>query len=409
MNTTVEVICYRSKTLADGKSPLMLRLTKNRKRKYLSLHMSVNPIFWDFNKNKPKRNCPDKEAINKIIELKIQAYQKQITDYTTEEKDFTLNTLVTKVSKPVIMTTFGAYIDHYLSILKAETRIGYAKTFEELKFSIEHYYKTLDFYFSDIDYQWLNGYELWLRKRNNSENTIGIRFRTLRALYNKALINNMAKTESYPFRQYNVSRLHEETAKRSITRDSIKEIIAFDVSTIPEAKIKELQLSKDIFLFSYLGCGMNLTDIAMVRERNIVDNRLTYNRQKTGKLLSYSLQPLALEIIERNRKSMSSNNDYIFPILFEERHISPTQIRDRIKKLNKVINGSLKIIGNQLNIPIKLTTYVARHSFATVLKRSGVSTAIISESLGHSSEKVTQIYLDSFENEQINKAMEFLV
>jgi len=409
MNTTVDVICYRSKTLANGKSPLMLRLTKNRKRKYVSLHLSINPSFWDFQKNKPKRNYPDKEAFNSIIEQKIQSYRKQITDLAVEGRDFTLTSLVAKVDRPLVKTSFGVYLDQYLATLKTEERIGYAKTFEELKSSITHYNNTLDFYFSDIDIQWLRNYELWLRKKNNSENTIGIRFRTLRALCNKAIVDSVAKRENYPFDQFKVSKFHEETVKRAITREYIKDIISLDIFTIPDENIKDLQLSKDIFLFSYLGCGMNFTDISNLRYENIVGNRVTYNRQKTGKLLSYSLQPLAMEIIERYRNPQSSKSDYVFPILFSERHISPTQRKDRIKKMIKVINSSLKTIGDKLDIPIKLTTYVARHTFATVLKRSGVNTSIICESLGHSSEKVTQIYLDSFENSQIDAAMQNLL
>lgn len=86
-------------------------------------------------------------------------------------------------------------------------------------------------------------------------------------------------------------------------------------------------------------------------------------------------------------------------------HLTDTQIRDRIVSARKRTNHALKKIGAYLDIPLKLTTYVARHSYATVMKRSGVSTAIISESFGHSSEKITQIYLDSFENSQVSEAM----
>ena len=99
----------------------------------------------------------------------------------------------------------------------------------------------------------------------------------------------------------------------------------------------------------------------------------------------------------------------MFPILDRKVHKTEMQKREKIHKPMKATNKALRRIGEQLGIPIDLTTYVARHSYATVLKRSGVSTAIISESLGHSSEKVTQIYLDSFENSQIDEAMKNLL
>ena len=108
-------------------------------------------------------------------------------------------------------------------------------------------------------------------------------------------------------------------------------------------------------------------------------------------------------------QSNSCAEDYIFPVLDDTMQISPKQQYEKIKKANKRINRYLKMIGEYLHFPIPLTTYVARHSFATVLKRSGVSTSIISESLGHSSEKVTQYYLDSFENSQIDEAMKNLL
>ena len=134
--------------------------------------------------------------------------------------------------------------------------------------------------------------------------------------------------------------------------------------------------------------------MARLKQENIAGGRLYYTRHKTGKLLSYKLMPKALEIIQRYQNPTS---EYLFPIL------------NSSHKALANTNKALKQIGEELKIPNKLTTYVARHSYATVLRRAGVATSIISSSLGHSSEKVTQIYLDSFENKQIDEAMQHLV
>ena len=112
-----------------------------------------------------------------------------------------------------------------------------------------------------------------------------------------------------------------------------------------------------------------------------------------------------MEIIAKYKNDKSP---YLFPILTSF-HKTEIQIANRLHKVLAKINKHLKEIGEKLNLPIPLTTYVARHSYATVLKRAGVSTSIISESLGHSSEKITQVYLDSFENAQINNAMKNLL
>ena len=197
--------------------------------------------------------------------------------------------------------------------------------------------------------------------------------------------------------------------KRAISKEDIKRIIELDLRTVTTYHSPYLSLGRDLFLFSYLSCGINLTDMARIRYCDIFEGRLSYHRQKTGKLISFQLQPMALEIIEKYRKPEARQDDYVFPILDRRIHKTAIQIRDKVRKANKAANKALHRIGEQLGIPIDLTTYVARHSYATVLKRSGVSTAIISESLGHSSEKVTQIYLDSFENSQIDEAMKNLL
>lgn len=408
MNTYLDVVCYRSKTLSDGTSPIMLRLTKDGKRKYVSLHLSVNPAYWDFKKNAPKRNCPNKDAISAIIEKQSAVYREVITDLKVEGKDYTLETVIQRVEKPIKKQTFDTYINNYIQLLQSENRHGYAKTFIELASSVAGYRKSLKFYFCEIDLKWLRGYEIYLRNRGNKENTIGIRFRTLRALCNRAISDKIVKKDIYPFEDFKVSEFYEQTRKRAITKEDIQRIIDLDIKTITTYHSPYLEFGRDLFLFSYLSCGINLTDMAKLQYSNIRDGRLTYKRQKTHRLINVQLQPLALQIIEKYRYGKTDQSDYVFPIL-DKSHKTETQKRDRIHKAMKATNRALKRIGDKLGLSIEITTYVARHSYATVLKRSGVGIAIISESLGHSSEKVTQIYLDSFENTQIDEAMKNLL
>lgn len=405
LTTSVEAICFNYRPKKDNTYPIMLRLTKSGKRKYVSLEVSVKEEDWDFSKNTPKRKCPDRDLILSIIEKRTAAYRTQINEYRMENKDYTLETLVQRTENPVRSMTVGSYLDLFITQLKDENRLGYAESFRGLKSSLLLYCKSLDIKFSAIDHQWLKGYELHLKKGGKAKNTIGIRFRSLRALYNKAIADEVVKKDYYPFDNFKVSQFHEQTKKRAITREDIKRIIDLDLRTITNYRSPYLELGRDLFIFSYLSCGINLADMARIRYSDIFNGRLEYHRKKTKKLISCKLQEPALKIIEKYRKKNATSADYIFPILDRKVHKTETQIRDKVRKANKATNKALHKIESKLGLPIDLTTYVARHSFATVLKRSGVSTSIISESLGHSSEKVTQYYLDSFENEQIDNAM----
>lgn len=409
VNISVEAICFKSKTLKNGTFPVMLRLTQFGKRKHVSLGVSVNEQFWDFIKNKPKKNCPDKDLIITVIDREVSLFRNQINQLKKEGKDCSLDALVQMVKKPVVRHTVGGYLDDYIDLLKTQGRLGYAIIFEDLRQAMRHYSLSLDYPFSDITVSWLRDFELFMRKKGNKDNTLGIRFRLLRVLYNRAIEDNLVKRDCYPFHKFKVSAFSEQTAKRSLPKKAIQMISSLDLRTITTYHSPYLELGRDLFLFSYYSCGINLVDMAKLKQKNLREGRISYIRQKTGKLISFPVQPPAMVIIIKYRTDKWSEEDYLFPILDRHKHITQTQIHDRIKKANKGINRALRKIGSQLDLPLDLTTYVARHTFATVLKRSGVSTAVISESLGHSSEHVTQVYLDSFENSQIDEAMKCLL
>lgn len=399
MSTTVNVICYKSKLLKNNEHPLMLRICKNRKLKYISLGISIHPTYWDFRQNKPKSSYPDKERLETLIADKIKVFNSQILEFKTTDKEFTVSTLVQAIDKPTKARTVKEVFEQYINQLLSANRVRYAETYEYVYQSLIHFNGHLDIYFSDIDVPWLKKYQLYLRNKDLSLNSIGIHFRTLRVLYNFAIEEKVVKADYYPFKEFKVSKLREATAKRSITKKEVLSVINYKGHSKYEC------LAIDIFTFSYLSAGINLTDIARVTSDNVIENKLVYKRKKTNKLINIPLHPKALEIIEKYHKK---NSAYLFPIL-SATHKTEQQKIYRIRKVTRKINKCLKEIGKELNIPIKLTTYVSRHSFATNLKRSGVSTSIICECLGHSSEKVTQIYLDSFENSQIDEAMKNLL
>lgn len=399
MNITANIVCYKSKTLSNGEHPLMIRVCKDGKKKYKSLGVSVNPKFWNFEKNTLKPNSPNYEYLSRIIADKASELSEEIVKLKSERKDFTASTLLEENSQRVKPRTVNDLFCEQIKRLQDEGRRGYMLSVKQVYNSLLMFNKHLDIYFTDIDTSFLRKYETWLRKQELAENTIGIRFRTLRAIYNLAIEQNLVKAESYPFKKYKVSHLQEETVKRSLSKEDIERILTYKSTN------NYMRFPIDIFAFTYYCGGINFIDIAHLTQANIIEGRLIYKRHKTGKLIKIPLCQQALELI---KKYHCQESPYLFPILsgFHETEI---QKANRIHKVITKVNDRLKQIGKILNLPITLTTYVARHSQATVMKKAGVSTAVIREIMGHSSERVTQIYLDSFDNEQINNAMKNLL
>ena len=396
MSETIKVLCYKSKTLANGEHPLMLCVYKDKRRKYQSLGISVNAKYWNFKDNCLKEDCPNYELLQLIIDTELGKIKRKALENRLEGKVFTATTLLETTDKPPVKTV-GEYYLQYIESLKAENRIRYAGMYLVSYNSFIKFNKHLDIPFSDIDIAWLKRYEQWMKSQNFAINTIGTRLRHLRTIFNHAIDMKLITTDAYPFRAYKVSKMSQQTAKRALSKEDITNIINYKGRS--ELEI----LAIDLFTFSYFTAGINFIDMALLKLENIMDKRIVYYRHKTKKQIIIPLQPKAVELIEKYR-----GGTYLFPIL-SSFHKTEVQKADRLHKVLGKVNKYLKRIGEELNLPIPLTTYVARHSYATVLKRSGVSTSIISESLGHSSERITQVYLDSFGNEQMDDAMKNLL
>ena len=396
MSETIKVLCYKSKTLSNGEHPLMLCVCKDGKRKYQSLGISINARHWNFKANQVKEDCPDYARIQLIIDAEIGKIRRKALENRLDGKGFTATTLLDKIEKQPPKTVGELYLQ-YIESLKLENRVRYAGMYHVSYNSFIKFNKHLDIPFLDIDIAWLKRYEQWMKSQNFAINTIGTRLRHLRTIFNRAIDMKLITTETYPFRAYKVSKVSQQTAKRALSKNDIMNIINYSGKS--ELEI----LAVDLFTFSYFTAGINFIDMALLKSENIMDGRVIYYRHKTKKRIIVPLQPRAIELINKYR-----GGAYLFPIL-STYHKTEVQKADRLHKVLAKVNKYLKRIGEELNLPIPLTTYVARHSYATVLKRSGVATSIISESLGHSTERITQVYLDSFGNDQMDEAMKNLL
>ena len=405
-NTTITVLLRKSQTLANGEHAVRLCVTKDRVRKYTSLGFTCSLKDWDTKTNLPKSKHPYKAHYDSIIAKAIKEHKDKLADFKQDGKDFTPAVLLDTVTTVTNKTTLFRYFESKIETLKEQNRIGNADVYTNAFHQLKKFLKEKDITFSQIDLIFLQKFETSFRKRGMMDNAISIHFRTLRAVFNAAIAEGYARKDSYPFDKYKISdRFSTKTKKRAITKEEILKVGALILN--PNSTEYEAQ---QYFMFTYYGTGINFVDIANLQWKNLSNGRIFYKRAKTGQELSFALSQPALEIIDRlNKLTDRKATSYIFPILNRSVHVTPTQIKNRIKKVMSRVNIDLKAIGASVEIETPLTTYVARHSFATVLKRSGVATALISESMGHATEAVTQTYLKSFENSILDEAMKNLL
>jgi site-specific recombinase XerD len=382
-----------------GECYFFMRVTHNRKQKELKIG-KCKPEHWNFDINLPKKNCPFYQDILVLIDKRKRDANKLILELESNDLDFTSNTIVDTIVKKnkISSKTVLQYFDENIERFKNSNRIGYANIFKSTSNSLKTFNKGKDFSFGDVDYNFLSRFEEHHLKNEVKPNSIFVYLRTFRTLLNNAVKDGIVKSDYNPYKDYPLAKFRRiKTIKRTLSEDEMKKIIEseFEQDTA-------IFHAKNYFLFSYYNRGINFIDLSNLKWKNIQNNRLFYTRSKTKGHFNIELLEPVIKILEYYKVSPNLNeNSFIFPIL-NETHVTAQQIDNRIDRVLKLVNKNLKAMGEKLEITTKITTYVARHTFANALKRGGAKTAEISEAMGHVGEEITQIYLDSFENEKLD-------
>lgn len=391
-----------SRAKADGLCNVKVRVYFNRKYQYYSTNIDLKP------------GEPDKPS-----ELERIMTAKRRTD-NQKEIYFKLISYLTKaedIIKKLDVFTFGKFdemylegrdainsisfaFDKYINDLEAEGRIATASSYRCAKNSLEDFKKGLKF--ADITPSFLKKYEKWMLDHERSITTVGIYLRSLRTVFNRQNIDGSL----YPFGRGRYEIPAGKNIKKALTLEEVARVYNYEASGA-EAK------ARDYWMFLYLCNGMNVKDFCSLKWENIDGDILGYQREKTkrtrkdAKKITVSLKPETREIINKYGVRSVVPGSYIFP--HYEIGISERRKQEVSQQLIKTINKYMKRIARNVGVNKDVTTYYARHSFATILKRSGTDIAMISDLLGHSNLSVTESYLDSFENDQIKKQTDVLL
>ena len=401
---SVKIILFESKTLSDNTHPVMLRITKNRKIKYFNLGFKCHLKEWDKKNSLFRKSHVNFKKRNLILSAHTKRAFEIIDSFSEMNKDFTLKQFEKyftnqKAKKDI---TLYDYFQERIKNLKLANKDSNARVYHETQSSFFNFTKDKTLHFPDFDLIMVEKYETWLRSHGGTGGGISVKMRTLKAVYNDAIRKGFAKQENYPFKHYDMSKLKSAGIKRALTRQEIRMIQDLDTEQHPH-----LLHFKHYFVFSYFNRGMNFIDMLKLQWTDIADNRISYIRSKTGRLFVMEILDPVIEILDYY-KSYPSNTNYVFPILLHE-GLKESQIQNRKKKVLKQYNKGLKEIAKIIGINKNLTSYVARHSYATNLKHAGVNISIISESLGHANLDVTERYLKEFKNEVIDEATKRLI
>ncbi len=287
-----------------------------------------------------------------------------------------------------VVSFFEQQIEH----CKLNRQLGTALNYRRTLRSFRCYLQKEDISFEAITETLIMDYERWLLIKGVTRNSSSFYIRNLRSLYNKAVKRKITE-QRYPFT--NVYTGADRTRKRAVNEDVIVRLLNLDLEYS-----KPLALSRDLFVFSYCTRGMAFVDISFLKKSDVEGGVISYVRRKTKQQLYVKIEPRIAEIIRQYREK-TAGSAYVFPVI---NSLEPETAYKQYQIALSYHNRKLKKLGNEIGENLSLSSYTARHTWATAARKHNVPISIISEGMGHTSERTTQIYLASLENSVIDEA-----
>jgi integrase len=432
---TVIAVRFTGKILQDGTCPIMLKVQKGTMKKHYSLGFSsdekqwdnlnrcfvrdkrINPSFYSEDESGRKVEVDGYTVRNSFIDRKrlraieiIDEFEKNNIDWTLQmfEEKFVVN------SKKSLVVD---YLKYHIKRLKEEKRFGNAESFEAFErllicFKNDKKIRIDKLYFHDFGYEMVRKFYLYLKNdRKISNNTIGIYFRSLRALMNEAIKDGCGSKDAYCFsnkysdtaKLFNIAKLKEETKKRYIPKD----FLVMLKNTVLENQT--LEYARRLFLLSFYLYGISYIDMAKLKNSDVKKtvtkdgnqiSEIHYERSKTHRIYSIQIRHEIQEQLDWFDENYSTVGDYLLPCITIDHQ--GEELTKHITNRRKRYAKGLKKIARQLEFPealLNISTYYSRHSYAMAMLTSGRSTETISQALGHEDLKTTKIYLDSFSSD----------
>lgn len=361
----------------DGKFPLKIAITMHGRAAYIPLGMSLDAAHWDARRQRVT-TLENRAALNRSIERQRLAVEDALLDL--QAKGLLKFATATDARRMVLerfnpedkAIYFLNWFDNYMSRKQGRTKELYSVTRNKITA-----FDSSRLRFEDITLAWLQRFANWMQEQGAATNTAAIDLRNIRAVFNDALDNEV--TACYPFRKFKIKQT--ATAKRNLSVERLRMLFSYDGVGLRQCR------ALDLFRLSFLLVGMNIADLATLRPEDYKDGRIIYTRHKTHKEYNIKVEKEAADIISRHRSS------------------SPLRLLDfldtfaSVHNLCSSVNIELKKLPNMQGV----STYWARHTWATIATELDIPKETIAAALGHGNTSVTDIYIN-FPRKKIDRA-----
>lgn len=385
---------FRPSTVADHEGAIYYQIIHGRKVRQLPTDYKVFPIEWDENRSMVTTSQQSERksfilSIRERIRWDLERLNKIDRKLDANSLSYTADDVIEEFNRYSTEYSLFNFMESIIVKLKQNGKIRTSENYKSTLNSFKNFRKDEDIMLDCITSELMESYEAWQKSRGITPNTISFYSRILRAVYNRAVEDDIIENRN-PFRH--VYTGHDKTIKRALPLAVIKKIKTLDLSLVPT-----LDYARDMFMMSFYLRGMSFIDMAFLKKADLKNGYITYRRHKTGQQLIIEWTKEMQMMLD---KYPENNSDYLLPII-RNKEVNEHCI---YRNTGYNINHNLKSIAKMVGVNIPLTLYVARHSWASIAKAKGIPIAVISEGMGHDSEATTQIYLASLDTSVVDKA-----
>lgn len=383
---------FRPSSVHEAEGTLYYQVIHKRNVKWISTEYHVYPDEW--NEKTGTLSIPsDGERKEGLMQIQCRINQdlKQWKDMLDSHKAVSMEELCDAFNKAKVRKTVFMFLQEQVTRKMQMKRQGTARTYSNAYSRFKAFREDVDLTFDELTADMIERYEAWLIDRRLKQNSIRCYLRTLNTLLYKAIEERLLDDKDL-FSRVRLS--YVKTAKRAISERELKAIAGL---RLPDGST--IAFARDLFMFSFYMRGMPFVDIAYLRKSDLKDGMLTYCRKKTNQCLTVAWEKAQQRIADRYA-DQTEDSPYLFPIIKKK---DGTEYQQYLR-MQVNINRALKKIGKRIGLKMPLTTYVARHTWASVARDMNISLAVISEGMGHHSLKTTQVYLNSIDTSRINEA-----
>ena len=387
-------IKFRPSTVADHEGTIYYQIIHERKPRQLLTDYHVFSNEWDENRSMVTTTQKSERksfilSIRERIRWDIERLTKIIRQLDNNGLSYTADDVIDEFNRYSKEYSLFNFMESIIIKLKQNGKTRTSETYTVTLNNFKKFREGEDIMLDCLNSEIMEAYEAWHQQRGVSPNTISFYTRILRAVYNRAVEDDIIENRN-PFRH--VYTGVDKTVKRALPIAIIKKIKVLDLELVPT-----LDFARDMFIMSFMLRGMSFIDMAYLKKTDLKNGYITYRRRKTGQQLTIEWTKEMQMLLD---KYPENESDYLLPII----RTAGTNERYTYRNVGYNINHNLKTIAKKVGITIPLTLYVARHSWASAAKAKGIPLSVISEGMGHDSETTTQIYLASLDTSVVDKA-----